>query len=280
MNGISTRSDDSPAGPRPAPGAPVGNALVTGGAKRIGRAICLGLARDGWTVGIHCHTSRGDAEALRDEIAAAGGAAYVVAADLGDAAAPRPLLAEAAALGGPVTCLVNNASVFGRDDARSATPESWEEHMATNLRAPFFLSQAMAEALTNAPETPEAVSGAGGNIVNIVDQRVWAPTPHFFSYTISKMALWDMTQVMARSLAPRIRVNAIGPGPTLPNSRQSPGDFERQSRATILGRGTTPDEICAAIRFILASPAMTGQMIALDGGQHLAWETPDTAIPE
>ncbi|MFN6943023.1 MAG: SDR family oxidoreductase, partial [Parvibaculum sp.] len=119
--------------------------------------------------------------------------------------------------------------------------------------------------------------GAEGNIVNIVDQRVWAPTPRFFSYTVSKMALWDMTQILARSLAPSIRVNAIGPGPALANARQSAADFQKQLDATILRRGTSPAEIYAAIGFILSAPAMTGQMIALDGGQHLAWETPDVA---
>ncbi|MFA7638618.1 MAG: SDR family oxidoreductase, partial [Parvibaculum sp.] len=145
-------------------------------------------------------------------------------------------------------------------------------HLDTNLRAPAFLAQAFAAQL------PE---GFAGNLINITDQRVWAPTPRFFSYTVSKMALWDMTLILARALAPDIRVNAIGPGPTLPNERQTSADFERQAAATILGRGTTPGEIYAAIRFILASPAMTGQMIALDGGQHLAWETPDvTGISE
>lgn len=247
------------------------NALVTGGARRIGRSIALALAADGWSVALHHRSAPEEADAVVKEIEAMGGRAAALNADLAEADAPAGLIARAAASIGPLSLLVNNASLFERDETDSMTAESWAAHMDINLRAPAFLSQGFAAQL------PE---GAEGNIVNIVDQRVWAPTPHFFSYTISKMALWDMTQVMARSLAPRIRVNAIGPGPTLPNSRQSPGDFERQSRATILGRGTTPDEICAAIRFILASPAMTGQMIALDGGQHLAWETPDTAIPE
>ncbi len=144
--------------------------------------------------------------------------------------------------------------------------------MDANLRAPAFLSQAFAAQLP---------ANAQGNIVNMIDQRVWRPNPKFLSYTVSKMALWDMTRLLAQALAPRIRVNGIGPGPAMVNARQSEADFARQAGATILRRGTTPQEICAALRFILASPAMTGQMIALDGGQHLAWETPDVAgIPE
>lgn len=248
-------------------------ALVTGGARRIGRSIALALAEDGWSVALCIRHDRSDddaGEVLR-EIEAKGARAAVLKADLADAGATAALVPDAVRALGPLSLLVNNASEFKRDEAATMTAASWQEHMDVNLRAPAFLSQAFAAQL------PEGVEG---NILNIIDQRVWAPTPHFFSYTISKMALWDMTQVMARSFAPRIRVNAIGPGPTLANSRQSAEDFERQTKSTILGRGTTPDEICAAVRFILASPAMTGQMIALDGGQHLAWETPDAIIPE
>ena len=246
-------------------------ALVTGAARRIGRSIALALAEDGWSVALHHHSSTEDAAAVVKEIEALGGKAVALNADLATPDAPGDVVARAAAALGPLSLLVNNASLFERDDALGMTTESWTAHMDTNLRAPAFLSQAFAAQLPD---------GQDGNIVNIIDQRVWAPTPHFFSYTISKMALWDMTQVMARSLAPRIRVNGVGPGPALANPRQSAADFEKQTKATILGRGTTPDEICAAVRFILASPSMTGQMIALDGGQHLAWETPDVIIPE
>ena len=193
-------------------------------------------------------------------------------ADLSDLAATQSLVTAASQSVGPLSLLVNNASLFERDEIGTMTPESWAAHLNINLRAPALLSQAFAAQLPD---------GADGNIVNITDQRVWAPTPRFFSYAVSKMALWDMTQILARSLAPSIRVNAIGPGPALANSRQSEADFRRQMEATILRRGTSPEEIYAAVRFILSAPAMTGQMIALDGGQHLAWETPDvTGISE
>ena len=148
----------------------------------------------------------------------------------------------------------------------SLDPKVWDTQLAVNVKAPVFLSRAFAAAL------PE---GETGNIVNIVDQRVWKPTPNFFSYAASKTALWGVTRTLAQALAPRIRVNAIGPGPVLKSAHQSDEEFRRQCEATILRRGTTPDEIAEAIRFILNAPAMTGQMIALDGGQHLAWDTPD-----
>lgn len=247
-------------------------ALVTGAARRVGREIALGLARDGWAVALHHNRSADEAAKAVAEIRAAAGKAEAVQADLSDLASTQGLVAAAAKAVGPLTLLVNNASLFEHDGIETMTPESWAAHLDTNLRAPALLSQAFAAQLP---------AGAEGNIVNIVDQRVWAPTPRFFSYTVSKMALWDMTQILARSLAPSIRVNAIGPGPALANARQSAADFQKQLDATILRRGTTPAEIYAAIGFILAAPAMTGQMIALDGGQHLAWETPDvTGISE
>lgn len=242
-------------------------ALVTGAARRIGREIALALAEDGWNVALCIRHNRPDQDAteLVREIEAKGVRAVVLPADLRDMGAVEKLVPDAAAALGPLSLLVNNASVFEPDEAATMTYESWTDHMDVNLRAPAFLARAFNAQL---PAT-------GGNIVNIVDQRVWRPNPLFFSYTMSKMALWDMTRVMAQSFAPNIRVNAIGPGPTLANTHQSPEDFAREAEATILKRGTSPREICAAIRFILAAPAMTGQMIALDGGQHLAWETPD-----
>lgn len=247
-------------------------ALVTGAARRIGRAIALSLAGDGWTIAVHHNHSDEEAAGVIREIEALGSRAIAVHADLRDAGAAASLVPEAARALGPLTLLVNNASIFEKDEAATMTPESWAAHMDANLRAPAFLSQAFAAQLP---------AGAQGNIVNMIDQRVWRPNPKFLSYTVSKMALWDMTRLLAQALAPRIRVNGIGPGPAMVNARQSEADFARQAGATILRRGTTPQEICAALRFILASPAMTGQMIALDGGQHLAWETPDVAgIPE
>jgi NAD(P)-dependent dehydrogenase (short-subunit alcohol dehydrogenase family) len=240
--------------------------LITGAAQRIGRTLALTFAAEGWRVGLHCRSSRPEADQLAAEIAAQGGAAAVLPADLADSAQVERLVPECAAALGAPTCLVNNASMFVYDDIRSLDPKVWDAQLAVNVKAPVFLARAFALAL------PE---GATGNIVNIVDQRVWKPTPNFFSYAASKMALWDVTRTLAQALAPRVRVNAIGPGPVLKSAHQTDEEFKRQCEATILRRGTTPDEIAGAIRFILDAPAMTGQMIALDGGQHLAWDTPD-----
>jgi NAD(P)-dependent dehydrogenase (short-subunit alcohol dehydrogenase family) len=247
-----------------------GAALVTGAAKRIGRAIALALAEDGYDIAVHYGNSRAEAEAVVAAIAAKGHRAIALAADLASEDETRPLIGQAQSALGPVTCLVNNASVFERDEALTVTRESWDAHFETNLRAPFVLMQEFARAL------PTEASGA---IINIVDERVWNLTPHFVSYTLSKAGLWTLTQVMAMALAPRIRVNAIGPGPTLPSPRQSAEQFQRQQAGVPLQRGATPEEIAAAVRFILTSPAMTGQMIALDGGQHLGWAQPGT-VPQ
>jgi NAD(P)-dependent dehydrogenase (short-subunit alcohol dehydrogenase family) len=240
--------------------------LITGAAQRIGRTLALTFAADGWRVGLHCRSSQREAAGLAAEITAMGGAAAVLEADLADATQVERLVPACAAALGPPTCLVNNASMFVFDTVASLDPEVWDAQFAVNLKAPVFLSRAFAAALP---------PGATGNIVNLVDQRVWKPTPNFFSYAASKMALWDVTRTLAQALAPRIRVNAIGPGPVLKSAHQTDEEFQRQCEATILGRGTTPEEIASAIRFILEAPAMTGQMIALDGGQHLAWDTPD-----
>lgn len=242
-----------------------GNALITGAARRIGRAIALRLARDGWTIGIHCLDSRPEADALAGEIASADGRAYVVRADLRDDAACGEMMAHAAQEAGPVRCLVNNASVFERDDVESVTRESWDRHMTTNLWAPLLLSRTMA---ANLPP------GSEGDIVNIVDQRVVNLPPGFVSYTASKAGLWALTQSLALALAPRIRVNAIGPGPTLPSPRQSDRQFARQAAAMPLGRGAGEREIARGVRYVLDSPSMTGQLILLDGGQHLGWHFP------
>jgi NAD(P)-dependent dehydrogenase (short-subunit alcohol dehydrogenase family) len=237
-------------------------ALVTGAAQRIGRAIALALAADGWAVALHHRRSRDAADALAAEIKRSGGRAAALVADLAVEREVEELAAAAAAAVGPLGCLVNNASVFERDEALTVTRESWDRHLETNLRAPFVLMQQFARQLP---------AGRAGVIVNILDERVWNLTPHFVSYTLSKAGLWALTQVMALALAPAIRVNGIGPGPTLPSPRQSEEEFRQQWQAMPLARGTTPEEIAAAVRFILAAPAMTGQMIALDGGQHLGW---------
>lgn len=250
---------------------PAGAVLITGAARRIGRRIALDLARGGWAVAIHCNSSLEDAGTLKSEIEAAGGRSAIVQGDLAEAAVPERLVAEATKALGPLTCLVNNASRFEPDEAGSVTLDSWAAHLDTNLRAPVFLSQHFAARLP---------AGAQGNIINIIDQRVWKLTPKFFSYTASKSALWTVTRTLAQALAPRIRVNAIGPGPALPNVRMDEQDFARQSKLTLLKRGTSPEEISAAVKYILSAPAMTGQMIVLDGGQHLLWQTRDVTEVE
>lgn len=245
------------------------SALVTGGARRIGRAIALTLAAHGWDIAVHYGTSRGDAEALAAEIRGRDRRAAAIAADLTREAEVATLVPRAAEAIGPLALLVNNASAFERDDALTVTRASWDRHLETNLRAPFVLMQEFARQLP---------AGAEGSVVNILDERVWNLTPYFVSYTVSKAALWTLTQTMALALAPRIRVNGIGPGPTLPSPRQSDEQFRQQVDLLPLRRGITPDEIARAVTFILESPAMTGQMIALDGGQHLNW-APTSRVP-
>ena len=236
-------------------------ALVTGAARRIGRAIALDLAAHGWRVAIHYRSSRKEALNAVETIRAAGGMATAIAADLADVEQVRALIGRCAEELGPPTCLINNASEFLLDTIASLTPGDWDTHLDINLKAPVFLSQALYLAL------PE---GAEGNVINICDQRVWRLTPQFFSYTISKAGLWTATQTLAQAMAPRVRVNAIGPGPVLRSVHQTEQDFATEATATILRRGATLEEIAAAVRFILATPSMTGQMIALDGGQHLS----------
>lgn len=245
--------------------------LITGAARRIGRRIALDMAADGWTVCAHYGSSRDQAEQLVDEISAGGGRARAFGADLADADAPARLVEACRAAFGGLGCLINNASVFDYDEAGTMTAESWTKHMKINVRAPVFLAQAFANAIA---------ADQRGDIINIIDQRVWKLAPTYFTYTISKSALWTATQTMAQAFAPRIRVNAIGPGPTLPNANQTDADFEREAGAMLLGRGTSPKEIADAVRFILSAPAMTGQMIALDGGQHLLWRTPDMRLED
>jgi NAD(P)-dependent dehydrogenase (short-subunit alcohol dehydrogenase family) len=246
-----------------------GAALVTGAAKRLGRATALALAEDGYDVAVHYGSSKADAEAVVSAIHAKGRRAVAIAADLAQEAETQQLVGAVAKALGPLTCLVNNASLFERDEALTVTRATWDAHFDTNLRAPFVLMQEFARQL------PAEASGA---IVNIVDERVWNLTPHFVSYTLSKAGLWTLTQVMAMALAPRIRVNGIGPGPTLPSPRQSAEQFAKQQASVPLQRGATPEEIAAAVRFILSSPSMTGQMLALDGGQHLGWAQPGQVL--
>ncbi|MEM9683635.1 MAG: SDR family oxidoreductase [Pseudomonadota bacterium] len=240
-------------------------ALVTGAAKRIGRAIAHDLATHGWAVAVHYSDSRDEAEGLVGEIEQAGGTACAVQADLSVEAETSSLTGRVVDALGPIGCLVNNASTFRHDDADIADRTSWDAHMETNLRAPYVLMHGMARAL------PEDMNGV---IVNMLDQRVWNLTPHFPSYTLSKSGLWTLTRTMALDLAPRIRVNAIGPGPTLPSPRQTDEQFRSQYESLPLRAPVDLQDIAKAVQFILSAESMTGQMIALDGGQHLAWAHP------
>ena len=246
--------------------------LVTGAARRIGRGIAERLSRDGYAVAIHCHFSTADAHGLAAQIRAQGGHAAVVEADLADPASVDGLVERAAREVGPIDLLVNNASEFSPDEVGTLTLDQWDRHFAVNLRAPVFLARDMARLLP---------AGQEGCVVSILDQRVWKPTPQFFSYTLAKTALFAATRTMAQALAPRIRVNAVGPGPTLKSVRQAEADFVRQQAAVVLGRGPSVEEIAEAVVFLARASSVTGQMIAVDGGQHLIWQTPDvTGIEE
>lgn len=247
-------------------------ALVTGAALRLGRAIALDLATLGWRIGVHYQTSSTEAESLVEEIERLGSKALALPADLTSEAQLRGLVQSCAEELGPPTCLINNAARFEWDSIDTLDWAGWQAELDVNLRAPIFLIQEFARTL------PEDGSGC---VINMIDQRVWRLTPEFFSYTIAKSALWTATRTLAQALAPRIRVNAIGPGPVLPSLRQSQEDFERECRAAPLGRAATVEEVCRAVRFLLDSPSVTGQMIALDSGQHLAWDgAPGAENPE
>jgi NAD(P)-dependent dehydrogenase (short-subunit alcohol dehydrogenase family) len=248
------------------------SALVTGAGVRLGQAIALELAKRGFTIAVHYNSSaEGALETVR-LIEAAGGKAAAVQADLANRDDAAGLVAKAAKAVGPLGVLINNASVFEQDEIKSLTADSWRMHMSVNLEAPVVLAQAFAAAL---PED------ACGDVVNIIDQRVLKLNPRFFSYTLSKTALFSATQTLAQALAPRIRVNAVGPGPTLRNARQSEADFAKQAGATVLGHGASPQDVTRTVAYLLEAEAVTGQMIAVDGGQHLVWRTADVeGIPE
>lgn len=251
-------------------------ALVTGAGHRIGRAIALDLADRGYDVAVHYGRSHDAAKEVADLIRAKGQGATIVQADLTQERDVAGLIARAAeGLGGALTCLVNNASVFEFDTIETASRDSWDLHIEGNLRAPFVLTQEFA-AQCPAPKPDERGEPvAQGAIINLLDQRVRKLTPEFMTYTLSRAALWTLTQTTAQALAPRIRVNAVGPGPTLRGGRQDEDQFARQRQATVLGRGSNPEEICAAVGYLIGARAVTGQLICVDGGQHLGWETPD-----
>ena len=250
-------------------------ALVTGGAKRLGRAMSLYLAQRGYDVAVHYHGSAEAGDETVAELRAMGVQAVALGADLLDEEATAALVPAATeALDGPLDLLINNASIFEYDNIHSATKASWDRHMGSNLRAPFVLTQAFAAQAPRADRTgPEPRARA--MVLNMIDQRVLKPTPEFMTYSLAKAALWSLTRTAAQALAPDIRVNAIGPGPTLQGARQSADHFARQRAATILERGADPADICAALGYFLDAPSVTGQILCVDGGQHLGWKTPD-----
>ena len=246
-------------------------ALITGGAKRLGRGIALALADAGFDIALHYNNSGAEAAALAEEITASGRRCVTLRADLMRETEVARLIPDATAALGSIGVLINNASTFERDEWASAARADWDFHMEPNLRAPFVLMQDFARALP---------VGQHGVVINMLDQRVMSLTPHFVTYTLSKAGLWALTQQMALALAPRIRVNGIGPGPALPSPRQSQAQFDRQCTSVPLARGTSPDEIGAAVLALLSLSSVTGQIINLDGGQHLQWSPAGNAAPE
>jgi len=260
---------DPAARPRVRPGA----ALVTGGAKRIGRAICLELAGAGFDVAIHYRSDPEAAETVAGEVRALGRRAAIVPADLTDESQVRGLIPAAVAALGPLTALVNNASVFEDDRVGSLDRQTWDRHLDTNLRAPVVLAEVFAD------QYPDGAPD-GSAIVNLLDQRVLKPDPRFFSYALSRNGLWWATRTLAQALAPHIRVNGVGPGPTLPSIHQTDAEFAAEAAATPLQQPGSPEAVAAAVRWLIEADLVTGQMIAVDGGQHLAWQTPDILLAE
>ena len=251
-------------------------ALVTGGAKRLGRAMALSLAARGHDVAIHYATSASAAEDLAHDIETMGRRAICLRADLLDEDALSPLVPEAArGLGGPLTVLVNNASIFEQDSIATATRDSWNRHMMSNLRAPFVLTQSFAAQCPDPVTDSAGEPVAQGLVVNLIDQKVRKLTPQHMTYSIAKMGLWAFTRMAAQELGPRVRVNAIGPGPTLQAADQPATLYQQSRAATVLERGANPDDITAALGFFLEAKAVTGQILCVDGGQHLIWQTPD-----
>jgi NAD(P)-dependent dehydrogenase (short-subunit alcohol dehydrogenase family) len=238
-------------------------ALITGAGRRIGAAIARALAGAGYAVVLHANRSRAEAEKLAGEIVGRGGRASVVLAELTDPDAVRGLIKAAAAFA-PLTLLVNNAAAFEPDEIATLERARFERAFAVNLAAPLFLAQAFA-----------AQAADGGAIVNIIDQRVFKPTPRFLSYTLSKSALQTATVTLAQALAPKVRVNGVAPGPTLPSPRQSAAQFAEQAASLPLQKGPSPEDIAAAVLYLARAQSVTGVTIAVDGGQRLAWQTPD-----
>ena len=253
-------------------------ALVTGAGRRLGRAMALHLAGRGFDVAVHYNSSAEEAEAVAEEIRSVGQGAVTLRADLLDEEETTGLLPRAAdALGGALTLLVNNASIFEHDTLETATLDSWNRHIWSNLRAPFVLTQAFARQCPDPVDDENGEPQAQGLVINMIDMRVNKLTPEFMTYTIAKMGLWAFTRTAAQALGPRARVNAIGPGPTMQGARQSAEHFRQQREATILRRGADPEGIVRALDYFVDARSVTGQILCVDGGQHLTWRTPDVA---
>ncbi|MFY0679639.1 MAG: SDR family oxidoreductase [Thalassovita sp.] len=251
-------------------------ALVTGAGARLGRAMALYLADRGYDIAVHYAQSQQGAQEVVEAARAKGRKAQAFQADLLIEEETQTLFpAVLAAMDGPVTCLINNASIFEYDVLETATRDSWDRHFESNLRAPFVLTQALAAQIPDPTTDDMDEPVAQGLVINMLDQRVRKLTPEFMTYTLAKMGLWALTQTAARGLAPRVRVNAIGPGPTLQGARQTKEHFDAQRAATVLQRGSNPSDVTAALGFFIDSPGVTGQLICTDGGQHLGWQTPD-----
>ncbi|MEM0987815.1 MAG: SDR family oxidoreductase [Pseudomonadota bacterium] len=251
-------------------------ALITGAAARLGRAMALDLAQAGWDIAIHYNTSQSAAAQAAEAVRGAGAKAVTVQADLLVEAQVSDLVARATqGLGGPLSLLINNASLFENDGMEDMSRDSWDGSLESNLRAPVHLTQQFAAQAPKAAIDQNGEPVAQAVVINMIDQRMWKLTPHFMSYTMAKAGLLTFTKTSAQALAPDIRVGAIGPGPTLANSRQSAAHFAKQRAGCVLGRGSDPEDIIIAMNFILSNKAFTGQMLAIDGGQHLAWQTPD-----
>lgn len=250
-------------------------ALVTGAGKRLGRAMALALAEAGHDVAVHYAGSETEAEETAATIRGMGRRAVTLQADLTVEAEMQGLVPAATEALGPLTVLVNNASIFDYDNIRSADRASWDRHLESNLRAPFVLTQAFAAQAPEAEPDEMGEPRARALVVNMIDQRVRKLTPEFMTYTLAKSALWTLTQTAAQALAPNVRVNAIGPGPTLIGARQGEGHFAAQRAATVLERGSNPSDITGALLYFLGAPGVTGQLLCTDGGQHLGWRTPD-----
>ena len=238
--------------------------LITGAGARVGAFIARGLANDGWHVCVHFNRSEGKAQKLAGEIAENGGSASVVKANL---SVPQDVNTLIERCERPLSALINNASTFRQDTAQDFTTAIWDYHRAVNLDAPLRLSADFA-----------AQAEKGSCVINMIDQRVLKPNPQFFTYSLAKAGLYCATKTMAQSFAPTVRVNGIGPGPTLENTEQAEGEFANEAKATLLGEGSPPDTILHGVRYLLSAKAVTGQMIAVDGGQHLVWQTPDLAF--